>query len=328
MIITRTPLRISLFGGGTDVYDFYRHYGGACLSFTINKYIYISVNEKFDGRTRVSYSETENVDNPCDLKHDLVRETLNFYNLRGVEITSVSDIPGGGSGLGSSSAFTVGLLAALSARMRNGTPYCRSMLAETAYTVEANLCGHPCGKQDQYAAAYGGFHYYGFNQDGTVQVQPISIQPEFTKNMMLFWTGLTRSANEILDNQRVRIKANKKDSIRAGIEMLNLVEYMTDQMERFDYCNFGKMLHLAWKTKKALNPMASNDDIDRLYAGALKAGAQGGKLCGAGGGGFLLLVVPEEKQQKVKDALKLRQVQFALEPEGSKVVYYGKTSLC
>lgn len=179
MIITRTPLRISLFGGGTDVYDFYRHYGGACISFTIDKYIYVSLNEKFDGKTRLSYSQTETVDDPKDLKHDLAREVLGFYNLRGVEISSTADIPGGGTGLGSSSAFTVGLLAAISGKIRNGVPYCRSMLAETAYTVEGNLCGHPVGKQDQYAAAYGGFHYYGFLQDGTVQVQPLQLRAAF-----------------------------------------------------------------------------------------------------------------------------------------------------
>lgn len=324
MVITRTPLRISLFGGGTDIHDFYRHYGGACISFAIDKYIYVSVNDKFDGRTRISYSETETVDDPSDLKHDLARETLNFFNLRGVEISSVADIPGGGTGLGSSSAFTVGLLAAISARMRNGAPYCRSMLAETAYTIEGNLCGHPVGKQDQYAASYGGFHYYGFNQDGTVQVQPVGSQPELFQSMMLFWTGRTRSANEILENQKARLNNNDK-AIKAGIETLNLAEYMVEQFERYDYSDFGKMLNLAWKTKKAINPATSDEDMDCLYSIAMKAGAMGGKLCGAGGGGFFLFVVPPEKQENVREKLKLRQVKFNLEPEGSKVIYYAKT---
>lgn len=322
MIITRTPLRISLFGGGTDLYDFYRHYGGACLSFAIDKYIYVSMNDKFDGKTRISYSQTETVDDPKDLQHDLARETLNFFNLRGVEISSIADIPGGGTGLGSSSSFTVGLLAAISASVRNGTPYCRNMLAETAYTVEGNLCDHPVGKQDQYAASYGGFHYYGFLQDGTVQVQPIGYQPELFKSMMLFWTGKTRNANEILTSQKSRLRSNEA-AIKAGIETLELAEYMVDQLERYDYSDLGKMLHLAWKTKKAINPETSNRELDQLYRTAIEAGAIGGKLCGAGGGGFFLFIVPPEKQENVREKLKLRQVKFNLEPEGSKVIYYG-----
>ena len=323
MIVTRTPLRISLFGGGTDVDSFYRHFGGAVLSFAINKYIYVSVNDKFDGRTRVSYSVTENVDDPKELKHDIVRETLNFYNLRGLEIVSVSDIPGNGTGLGSSSSFAVGLMAALSARTRSGVPYCRSMLAETAYTIEANLCGHPCGKQDQYAASYGGFHYYGFNQDGTVQVQPVEFPEEMQRHLMLFWTGISRSANEILEAQKSRLKASNESAIKAGKDMLNLTDYMVEQFEKRDYSNLGKMMHLSWKTKKSLNPAASNKEIDLLYAKAINAGAIGGKLCGAGGGGFFLFVVPPEKQDGLREALKLRQVPFKIEPEGSKVIYYG-----
>lgn len=322
MIVTRTPLRISLFGGGTDLYDFYRHYGGACISFTIDKYIYVSLNDKFDGKTRVSYSQTENVDDPKDLQHDLARESLGFFNLRGVEVVSVADIPGGGTGLGSSSAFTVGLLAAISGKIRNGTPYCRSMLAETAYTIEGNLCGHPVGKQDQYAAAYGGFHYYGFNQDGTVQVQPLCMQPEFLESIMVFWTGVTRPANDILVHQKSRLGTNG-NAIRAAIDTLNLTEYMREQFQRFDYSDFGKMLHLGWKTKKALNPATSNEDMDQLYSMALKAGAVGGKLCGAGGGGFFIFVVPPEKQEKVREKLKLRQIKIGIEKEGCKVIYYG-----
>lgn len=321
MIITRTPLRISLFGGGTDVYDFYRHYGGACISFTINKYIYVSLNEKFDGKTRLSYSQTENVNDPKELKHDLARETLSFFNLRGVEVSSVADIPGGGTGLGSSSAFTVGLLAAISGKIRHGTPYCRSMLAETAYTIEGNLCGHPVGKQDQYAASYGGFHYYAFQQDGTVQVQPLQSQPELVESLMLFWTGITRPADDILTHQKSRLNTNG-NAIKAGIETLYLTNYMLEQFQRFDYSDFGKMLHLGWKTKKALNPCASNEDMDQLYSKALRAGAIGGKLCGAGGGGFFIFVVPPEKQEKVREKLGLRQVPFEIEKEGSKVIYY------
>lgn len=323
MIITRTPLRISLFGGGTDVYDFYRHYNGACISFCINKYVYLAVNDKFDGRTRVSYSVTENVANPCELKHDLVRETLAYFNMRGLEISSVADIPSGGTGLGSSSSFLVGLVAALSARTRAGQPFCRSLLAETAYCIESNLCGHPVGKQDQYAAAFGGLHYYGFNADGTVQVQPIDHKEELFANMMLFWTGISRSASEILQNQKLRFKDNHKESVRAGREMLELADCMADKLESFDYADLGKMLHLAWKTKKRINPLSSSEDIDTLYHKAIKAGATGGKLCGAGGGGFLLFVVPPDARDNVRQKLNLREVSFSIAPEGTKVIYCG-----
>src|SRR5512147_2786125 len=195
MIITRTPLRISLAGGGSDMPAFYDRECGVVVSFTINKYLYISVSDKFDGRTRVSYSRTENVDFPSALSHDLARECLEYYHMRGLEITSVSDIPGEGSGLGSSSAFVVGLCRALS--YKKNEILTTSELAERAFAIERTLCGHPVGKQDHYAAAFGGLNRYNFRKD-SVNWFPLSVHAGeyLQKNLMFFWTGVTRRANE------------------------------------------------------------------------------------------------------------------------------------
>ena len=205
MIISKTPLRISLVGGGTDMPEFYTKNGGAVVSFAIDKFIYIIVNPKFDGGTRVSYSITENVEEPEQLKHDIVRETLKKFNTRGVEVVSVSDIPGQGSGLGSSSSFAVGINLAMRKYTDASINRHPSEYAEEAYTVEREKCGHPVGKQDHYAAAYGGFRYYQFNQDGSVVVQPIMLSEYNLKmlqsNMMLFWIGKTRHSNTILKEQ-------------------------------------------------------------------------------------------------------------------------------
>lgn len=327
MIISRAPLRISLLGGGSDVPAYYSRHGGACLSFAIQKYVYVSVNEKFDGATRVSYSKTENVQNPCDLEHDLVRESLALYNERGLEITSVSDIPGSGTGLGSSSSFTVALLASLSGRIRHGTPYPPSMLSEMAFTVEANMCGHPTGKQDQYAAAYGGFHLYKFLQDGKVSVQPIPILPDdgkdyLERHLMLFWTGISRSANEILKSQEARLKYQEKSAMDAVQRSAYMACKMFERFQDGKYHHLGAALHEAWELKKQYTSGITSTEIDCLYNTAIRAGAVGGKLCGAGGGGFFLFFVPESKQERVKQELKLRHVPFKIEMDGVKVVYH------
>lgn len=328
MIISRAPLRVSLLGGGTDLPAFYSRYGGACLSFAIQKYVYVSVNEKFDGKTRVSYSTTENVENPAELQHDLVREALALYNERGLEITSVSDIPGTGTGLGSSSSFTVALLSSLSGRIRHGTPYPPSMLSETAYTIEANMCGHPVGKQDQYAAAYGGLHFYQFLQDGQVSVQPIPVFPGdgkeyLERHLMLFWTGISRSANDILKSQETKLKYQDASVTDAAMRSAKMAYDMCEKFRDGKYHYLGAALHEAWNLKKQYSSSVSSPEIDCFYNTAIKAGAVGGKLCGAGGGGFFLFFVPESKQEKVKQELKLRYVPFKIEPEGVKVIYYG-----
>lgn len=328
MIISRTPLRISLFGGGTDLPAFYCKYGGAVISMAIDKYVYVSVNPKFDGRTRVSYSKTETVSDPKDLEHDLVRETLNLYNERGLEITSISDIPGSGTGLGSSSAFTVGLLSCISGMKRHGTPWPASMLAETAYSIEANLCGHPVGKQDQYAAAYGNFNFYEFQQGGNISVQPIVLRKEereyIQNHMMLFWTGQTRSANDILQEQKEHFSAHNERVIESGNRLREIAIRAHAEFRSGSFINMGHFLDQNWQEKKNLASGVSNDGIDYLYRRAIKAGATGGKLCGAGGGGFLLFFVEPHKQGNVIQELNLPVVKFNLEKEGSKVIYYDR----
>lgn len=326
MILTKTPLRISLFGGGTDMPEFYTHHPGAVLSFAINKYIYVGVNDKFDGQTRVSYSKTEIVDEPWKLEHDLVRETLADFKLKGLEITSVSDIPGEGSGLGSSSAFTVGLVVALTRYMDGDLNVHPSFFANLAYEIERDLCGHPVGKQDHYAAAHGGLHYFQFNSDDTVSAELIRMTPAlkyFLENhIMLFWTGTTRSANNIL-KQQANGFSEKGNRIEFGKELVEYAREARNLLEDETFENIGPMLDGAWQYKKRL-ARVSDEKIDALYRHAIDAGATGGKICGAGGGGFLMMVADPKDQRAVEKAVGLRRVCFRVEERGSHVVYNDK----
>lgn len=316
MIITRTPLRISLAGGGSDMPEFYKDHIGTVVSFAINKYVYVSVNKKFDGRVRVSYSKTEDALYAADLDHDLARETLKAFNIKnGYEITSVSDIPGQGSGLGSSSSFTVGLIKALSAEILSP-----SALAERAFYVERNMCGHPVGKQDQYAAAFGGFHYFRFSGKEVFASRisktwnPLSIE----ENLLLLWTGKTRSANEILKNQSVKTLENP-----------GLARSMADLAERlhlstalpFSPGYIGEILNHAWQIKRKMAVGVTTFEVDDLYKKAMKAGAYGGKLCGAGGGGFMLFVAPPHLHERISRATGLHPVPFKISQTGSEVIY-------
>ncbi|RPJ28023.1 MAG: GHMP kinase [Chloroflexi bacterium] len=324
MIISKTPLRLSLFGGGTDLPEFFAQSTGAVVSFAINKYIYVSVNEKFDGRTRVSYSKTEMVDNPKDLEHDLVRETLRYFGLRGLEITSISDIPGEGSGLGSSSAFTVSLVTALSAYMGENMDAHPSFFAEMAYEIERNLCGHPVGKQDHYAAAHGGLKYYQFNPDDTVNVEPIPLTDKLRtfleQNVMLFWTGTTRSAKGILGEQALAMLETKPYD--SALNLADAAILARRNLEDGDVSGLGNALDTAWYWKKKLATITTAE-IDQIYDRAKLAGAQGGKICGAGGGGFLMLIAEPKDQLAVYEAVGLRRVFFNVEERGSYVVYKG-----
>lgn len=325
MVISKTPLRISLVGGGTDVPAFYRKYGGAVVSFTISKFIYVSVNDKFNGRTRVSYSQTENVDDPSELQHDLVRETLVMLDEKGLEITSVSDIPGEGTGLGSSSSFTVGLLAALSQKI-NSKPYPRKILAETAHTIESKLCKHPgVGKQDVYAAAFGGLHYYQFNKDESVSVEPIFMNAEQKENLeshlILLYTDLFRSADFILGEQERNIgKAGK--SQKAALALKELAFDLGTEMQAGHFCNIGQYLKRGWELKKWLSNSISNPYIDELHARGIEAGAEGAKLCGAGGGGFFLFYAEPECHKAIQENTGLRCMPFKMENEGSTIIYH------
>jgi len=321
MIISRTPLRISFAGGGSDLRAYYRHAHGAVTSTAIDKYIYVTVNKKFDDRIRISYSKTEIVDTVEDIRHDIVREAMKLTGVdSGIEITSIADIPSRGTGLGSSSSFAAGLLNALYAY--DGKFASAERLAREACRIEIELLGEPIGKQDQYAAAYGGLNHIRFNADGTVFVDPVICSREtkelLTSRLMLFYTGLTRRANTILTEQRK--KTDKKlDTLG---EMVRLSEELRDALRGDDLVKFGEILHRGWCLKKELAGGISNPAIDEYYEKARRAGAVGGKILGAGGGGFLLFYCEEGKQAAVREALSdLKETPFRLEPQGSKIIY-------
>lgn len=318
MIITRTPLRISLCGGGTDMPSFYKKHGGAVVSLAIDKYVYVSVNRKFDGRLRVSYSKVEDVEAVQQVKHDLVRNALFMHKIeKGIEITSVSDIPGEGTGLGSSSAFTVGLLRAL------GTDIEPAALAERAYMVEAEMCSHPVGKQDQYASAFGGVNYilFGKNNVSVSQMQLSSHwRKEFEKYALLLWTGQTRSANDILREQST--KFDNGYNVENGKHLANLARALFDDIAGAAGMNrIGELVSISWETKKSMVSGISDPLIDMWYNDAMKCGAYGGKLLGAGGGGFLFFLAPPDTHGKIEEATGLRKIPFHIEPEGSTVIY-------
>lgn len=316
MIITRTPYRISFVGGGSDLPAFFRDEPGRVVSATIDKYLTIAVTRKYDDQVRVSYSQTENVARAGDVQHPLVRACLQLANIsRGIEVVSIGDIPAG-SGLGSSSAFTVGLLHALYALQ--GEFHTADSLAHDACHVEIELAHSPIGKQDQYAAAFGGLRCYTFQPDGRVTVEALPIElAALDSYLLLFDTGLRRDANPILAQQgRAMLDSRKRADVRA---MANLAGAFRDALlaGRMEEC--GAILDAAWRHKRCLG--ASNDAIDTWYRAARKAGAQGGKLCGAGGGGFLLLWAPPDRHDAITRAVGLRRVPIKLTHEGSTVVY-------
>ncbi|MFH1590440.1 MAG: GHMP kinase [archaeon] len=323
MIISRTPFRISFCGGGTDLQAFYQHEPGAVVSTAINKYMYITVNKKFDHHIRISYSKTENVESVHDIEHELIREAMKLTDVtKGVEITSVADIPAMGTGLGSSSSFTVGLLHALHAF--SGNFKSAAVLAEEACHIEIDVVGEPIGKQDQYIAAFGGLQYVEFNTDGTVFVDPIICDPDtkakLQDNLVMFYTGITRKAGGILSKQMKETK-NKLPVLK---KMRDLAIQTRDALNSNRIDQLGELLHENWLLKKGLTGGISNDEIDTLYEKARKAGATGGKILGAGGGGFLMFYAPGKAKERVRDALSdLREFEFQFEPQGSKIIYVG-----
>jgi D-glycero-alpha-D-manno-heptose-7-phosphate kinase len=322
MIITKTPFRISFAGGGTDLPAYYSTGYGAVLSVAINKFIYITLNKRFDDTIRLSYSKTEIVDKVDELKHDIARACLELTGVtKGVEITSIADIPAG-TGLGSSSAFTVGLLNALFTYI--GERKSAHELAELACKVEIDILKHPIGKQDQFAAAFGGMNYFRFNADGSVVRDKIEITPEMKREMdrklMMFYTGIKRSADGILEKQS-HDTASKLDTLNYMRNQANeLKEHLLEH--GFDK-QFATTLHNGWLKKKSITQGISSGEIDTIYQKALQAGALGGKILGAGGGGFLLLYCDEEKQPTVRKAVGLRELNFRLYRVGSSVIYFG-----
>ncbi len=323
MIITRTPFRISFAGGGSDLPDFYEKYGGCVLSTSINRYCYISIHPYFDEtHTLLKYSQNELVSDLSEIKHSILNCVLNERKISGVEITSTADVPGG-TGLGSSSTFTVGLLNALNCYQ--GKYMSKGKLAEKACEIEIQKLGSPIGKQDQYAAAFGGLNFIRFHQDGEVSVAPVVMQPEtyheLQKNLVMFYTGDTRSANSILKEQKNNMGAEEKTANLR--QMCALAEDMLVALEKNQIDSFGDLLNEGWKLKRTLASGISNPHIDEAYEIAMKNGALGGKLLGAGGGGFLLFYCPPQEQEKLRVALKLRSFPFSFEKDGASVAYIG-----
>lgn len=325
MIISQTPLRMSFVGGGSDLSSYYRKQTGAVVSTTIDKYIYINVNKKFDHLIRASYSITEFADRPSKLKHELIRESLKYLGIKGgIEVTSIADIPSGGTGLGSSSSYTVGLLNALNAYLSRYSS--KEYLASTACQIEIDKCRKSIGKQDQYAAAYGGLNLIEFHADDSVEVSPIICKADtkckLNQNLLLLYTGITRSTDSILADQNKNTLSNTKTRDILS-QMVKLAYSQAESLTKNDLRSFGEALDENWKLKTKLCRGISNPTIDLWYKIAKNHGAIGGKILGAGGGGFLLFYAPKSKHTAIAHALpKLRKIDFNFDSEGSKIIYY------
>lgn len=325
MIISRTPLRMSFVGGGSDISSFYRRHGGAVLSTAIDKYVYVSVNRKFDGGIRLAYSRTEEVSSLEEIEHGLLRATFEMLQLKGgVEVTTTADIPSKGTGLGSSSSFTVGLIQAVSAYLGRHTS--AQELAERSCEVEIDRCGEPIGKQDQYAAAYGGFNLIEFNPDDSVNVSPVIMRNDtkdlLRRRIITFYTGVTRSASNILREQTAVSGTDeaKQNTLKRMVELAYITR---DELARGNADSFGEILHENWMLKKSLTADISNGAIDGWYDAAMGAGALGGKLLGAGAGGFMMFYAPVEQHEAIAQAVGLRQVNLGFEPLGARILFYN-----
>jgi D-glycero-alpha-D-manno-heptose-7-phosphate kinase len=326
MIISKTPFRVSFFGGGTDYPDYFNEFGGTVISTSINHYMYITVKAILgvsDYKYRLAYSKLEICDDVNDIQHPVVREVIKMLNIPyGLEINIISDLPAK-TGIGSSSSFTVGLLNAL--HTMQGNTLSKHELALQAIHVEQTLLQERVGVQDQLAAAHGGLNHMVFTKDA-LKVIPMNFNPKrmlaLQSNLVMFYTGISRFASEILTEQIKNTQEQKvnvelghiHDMVNRGIEVLN--------NEAQDLDDFGRMLHEAWETKKKLSSSISNAHLDNIYDRAMQAGALGGKLLGAGGGGFFVFYVPIEKQASVQKALHdLKEVVFEFENEGASIIY-------
>lgn len=320
MIVTKTPLRISFFGGGSDIPQFYKEHGGICVSAAINSYIYIAAHKCVAPHLKVIYSQLELENDINQIKHDRVREVLKHYGqVSNMEIASFSNIPTKGTGLGSSSTFTVGLINAV-ANIVGSKPTHRQ-LAELASYIEIDKCGEPIGKQDQYAAAFGGLNIYEFNKNETVNVFPLELETDYTqlqKNLLCFNTGIVRMASSVLTEQVEKLKANVNvDNTKRIVDMAHK---SIELLRKNNLDEFGILMHEAWQIKKQLSSNVSNQLIDDMYDTAMDAGALGGKILGAGGGGYLLMYVPENRQKSVLNAMNnYSRFNFEFDHQGSTV---------
>ena len=322
MIITRTPFRVSFVGGGTDIKDFYRENGyGAVISTAIKQYMYIIIHPYFHDKIRIKYSRTEDVEEVNEIKHPIVRECLRRVGIeKGVEIASFADISSG-TGLGSSSAFTVGLLNALYAYKGKVIP--KHQLASEACEIEIDILKEPIGKQDQFASAYGNVNYIQFNRDETVEVTPILLseteRKNIEKNLLLYYVGGQRSAREILNEQKMNLSADAGKH-RYMTKMLDLVKDFKTSLANNTLDKIGELLHMGWTYKKELASGISNKPVDDLYDQSMKYGAKGGKLSGAGGTGFLLVF--HEDHKMLTRHLNCKTIPFHIDREGTKIIYY------
>lgn len=328
MIISRTPFRVSFVGGGTDLREFYAREPGLVVSAAIDKYMYITVNKRFDDSIRVSYSKTEIVQTWKEIRHPIVKAALEITGVTGgVEITSIADVPAG-TGMGSSSSFTVGLLNALYAF--RGQRVAPEQLAREASRIEIEMVKEPIGKQDQYAAAFGGMNAIQFSADESVVTRPVVCTPEvqsaFEARLMMFYTGVTREAKSILAEQR-----HNTQSQEGAFDRLKKMRDLAKEMERLLRANrldqlddVGDVLHQGWMLKKGLARGIAAPEVDQWYDAARQAGAKGGKLLGAGGGGFLLFYVPVERKAAVRSALALREFPFHFESAGSTIIFVSR----
>jgi D-glycero-alpha-D-manno-heptose-7-phosphate kinase len=327
LIIVQTPLRVSLFGGGTDFPSFFREEGGCVLTTAIDKYIFVTVKKRFDNLLRVGYTKTEMVESVDEIQHELFRETLRLTGIkRGIEITSMGDIPSAGSGLGSSSTVTVGSLHALYTYLGEIVP--AEKLASEACEIEIDILGKPIGIQDQYIAAYGGLRLIEFHTDDSVSIEKVELDVKtkrrLNENLLLFFTGKTRQADSILTEQVNNIQGRRIILHR----MAEMAKIAHSELKSGNPDAIGCLLQEAWELKKQLASGISNGDIDLIYDKARQAGAIGGKITGAGGGGFFLLYCPHDMQDAVRAALDgLQELPFQLEADGSKVIFNYRRAL-
>ena len=321
MIITRAPFRVSFCGGGSDLPSFYEQFGGCVLSTTIRKYMYLTIHNYFEkDKIVLKYSKTEVVDDFDQIEHRIFKQCLKDFNIKGVEISSMADIPAG-TGLGSSSTFTVALLQLLNTY--KGQYQSKYKLAKDACEVEITKLGEPIGKQDQFAAAFGGLKFYEFMPNGFVNVEPVIMASESYKklenNIMMFYLGGTHSASAILKEQSQNIKIVDKATVQQ--QMCDITRKLKEELQNNNVDAMGELLHQNWMLKKSLASGISNSLIDETYEKAMASGATGGKLLGAGGAGFMIFYVPEDKHEAVRNALShLREMEFEMDNSGASIV--------
>lgn len=322
MIISQTPLRISFLGGNTDFPEFYKKHGGCVLTSAIDKFVYCTIHKRFDDKIYISWSKKEIVDDVSQIEHELVREAMKKVGVsRGLEISFYADVPSEGSGLGSSSSVTVGVLNAL--HQYKGDVVGAGQLAQEACDIELGILKKPIGVQDQYIAAYGGFRFFKFSQEITNEKIILSegLMEDFDSSLMLFYTGVTRKSSQIL----TEVKHNLALKTEILLKNKQMTHEAYEALLKGDVERIGELLDAYWQLKKQMGSGVTNNEIELMYAKAKKAGAIGGKIAGAGGGGFMILMVPSNRRKNVREALSdYREMPFRLESDGSKIIFNSK----